>query len=156
MSSRLEEYIKVWRHTGWRGGKNGAETSQLWSSSWFGGWSLGKKITEDFKMLMQVIADKKKEELEAQTGAENRITMTVQLASYISQNRQQLSKVCVQAQSRQVGGSGRSNRRPGGERGQSGWSRIGRKRDKQGKVQPGRDGGLGEQGISSCEILKVI
>ena len=58
------------------------------------------EISEDFKMLMQVITDKKKEELEAQTGVENRKSVTVQLASYTSQNRQQLSRVCVQAQSR--------------------------------------------------------
>ena len=62
-----------------------------------GAWG---EISEDFKMLMQVIADKKQEELEAQTGIDNRRTMTVQLATFISQNRQQLSRVCVQAQSR--------------------------------------------------------
>ena len=58
------------------------------------------EISEDFKMLMQVITDKKKEELEAQTGVENRRTVTAQLASYTSQNRQQLSRICVQSQSR--------------------------------------------------------
>ena len=47
-----------------------------------------------------MIADKNKGEIEAQTGFENRTTMTVQLTSYISQNWQQLSKVCVQAQAR--------------------------------------------------------
>ena len=62
-----------------------------------GAWG---EISEDFKMLMQVIADKKKEELEAQTGVEDRRTMTAQLATYISQNRQQLSRVCVQSQAR--------------------------------------------------------
>ena len=62
-----------------------------------GAWG---EISEDFKMLLQVIADRKKEELEAQTGVENRRTVTAQLASYISQNRQQLSRVCVQSQSR--------------------------------------------------------
>ena len=51
-------------------------------------------------MLMQVIANKKKEELEAQTGVENRRTVTAQPASCISQNWQQLSMVCVQSQSR--------------------------------------------------------
>ena len=62
-----------------------------------GAWG---EISEDFKMLMQVITDKKKEELEAQTGVENRRTVTVQLSSYTSQNWQQLSRVCVQSQSR--------------------------------------------------------
>ena len=64
-----------------------------------GAWG---EISEDFKMLMQVIADKKKEELEAQTGVEDRRTMTAQLATYISQNRQQLSRVCVQSQARLI------------------------------------------------------
>ena len=59
-----------------------------------GAWG---EISEDFKMLMQVIADKKKAELEAQTGVEDRITMTAQLATHISQNSQQFSRVCVQS-----------------------------------------------------------
>ena len=62
-----------------------------------GGWG---ELSEDFKMLMQVMVDRKKQELEAQTGIENRRSVTAQLASYTSQNRQQLSRVCVQAQSR--------------------------------------------------------
>jgi hypothetical protein len=40
------------------------------------------EISDDLKMLMQIITDKKKEELEAQTGVENRSTVTAQLASY--------------------------------------------------------------------------
>jgi hypothetical protein len=64
-----------------------------------GAWG---EISEDFKMLMQVISDKKKEELEAQTGVDNRRTMTAQLATFISQNRQQLSRVCVQSQARLI------------------------------------------------------
>ena len=64
-----------------------------------GAWG---EISEDFKMLMQVIADKKKEELEAQTGVEDRRSMTAKLATYISQNRQQLSRVCVQSQARLI------------------------------------------------------
>jgi hypothetical protein len=64
-----------------------------------GAWG---EISEDFKMLMQVIADKKKEELEAQTGVEDRRTMTAKLAIYISQNRQQLSRACVQSQARLI------------------------------------------------------
>ena len=51
---------------------------------------------------MQVIADKKKEELEAQTGVEDRRTMTAKLVTYISQNRQQLSRVCVQSKARLI------------------------------------------------------
>ena len=46
------------------------------------------------------MADKKKQELEAQTGVEHRQSVTAQLASYVSLNRQQLSRVCIQAQSR--------------------------------------------------------
>ena len=42
----------------------------------------------------------KKQELEAQTGIENRKSVTAQLASFTSQNWQQLSRICVQAQSR--------------------------------------------------------
>ena len=62
-----------------------------------GGWG---ELSEDFKLLLQVMADKKKQELEAQTGVENRKSVTAQLASYVSQNRQQLSRICVQSQSR--------------------------------------------------------
>jgi hypothetical protein len=61
------------------------------------GWG---ELSEDFKFLLQVMADKIKQELEAQTGVEHRQSVTAQLASYVSLNRQQLSRVCVQAQSR--------------------------------------------------------
>ena len=64
-----------------------------------GAWG---EISEDFKWLMQVISDKKKEELEAHTGVEDKRTMTAKLATYISQNRQQLSRVCVQSQARLI------------------------------------------------------
>ena len=81
-----------------------------------GGWG---ELSEDFKMLMQVMVDRKKQELEAQTGIENRRSVTAQLASYTSQNRQQLSRVCVQSQSRLLldrleglgGGTGEAARR---------------------------------------------
>ena len=62
-----------------------------------GGWG---ELSDDFKFLLQVMAEKKKQELEAQTGVEHRQLVTAQLASYVSLNRQQLSRVCVQAQSR--------------------------------------------------------
>ena len=58
------------------------------------------ELGEIYQNISKVIADKNKGEIEAQTGFENRTTMTVQLTSYISQNWQQLSKVCVQAQAR--------------------------------------------------------
>ena len=81
-----------------------------------GGWG---ELSEDFKMLLQVIADKKKQELEAQTGGDNRKSVTAQLASYVSQNRQQLSRISVQSQSRLLldrleglgGGTGEAARR---------------------------------------------
>ena len=81
-----------------------------------GGWG---ELSEDFKMLMQVMADRKKQELEAQTGLENRRSVTAQLATYVSQNRQQLSRICVQSQSRLLldrlerlgGGTGEAARR---------------------------------------------
>ena len=60
------------------------------------------EISEDFKLLMDVMSNQKKQELEAQTGIENRRSVTAQLASYTSQNRQQLSRICVQAQARLV------------------------------------------------------
>ena len=53
-------------------------------------------------MLMQVISYKKKEELEAQTGVDNIQTMTAQLATFIYQNRQQLSRVCMYFQARLI------------------------------------------------------
>ena len=61
-----------------------------------GGWG---EISEDFKELMQVMADNKLQELEAQTGGENRKSASAQLASYVSCIRQQLSQICVQSQS---------------------------------------------------------
>ena len=61
-----------------------------------GGWG---ELSEDFKMLLQVIADRKKQELEAQTGGDNRRSVTAQLASYVSQNPQQLSRIRVHCQS---------------------------------------------------------
>ena len=64
-----------------------------------GAWG---EISEDFKKLMQVMADKKQEELQAQTGGEIRKSVTAQLATYVSQNRQQLSRICVQSQARLV------------------------------------------------------
>ena len=60
----------------------------------------GGELYEEFKMLMQVMVDRKKQELETQIGIENRRSVTAQLASNTSQNQQQLSTVCVQAQSR--------------------------------------------------------
>ena len=81
-----------------------------------GAWG---EISEDFKMLMYVMSNRKKQELEAQTGVENRRSVTAQLASYTSQNRQQLSLICVQAQARLLldrlaglgGGAGEASRR---------------------------------------------
>ena len=64
-----------------------------------GAWG---EISEDFKSLMEVMGDKKKEDLEAETGVEGRKSVTAQLASYVSHSRQQLSRICVQAQSRLV------------------------------------------------------
>ena len=61
-----------------------------------GGWA---ELSVNFKMLMQVMVEKKKQELEAQTGMENRKSVTAHLASFTSQNLQQLSRMCVQAQS---------------------------------------------------------
>ena len=77
------------------------------------------EISEDFKLLMDVMSNQKKQELEAQTGVENRRSVTAQLASYTSQNRQQLSLICVQAQARLLldrlaglgGGAGEAARR---------------------------------------------
>ena len=99
-----------------------------------GAWG---EISEDFKMLLQVMADKKQEELEAQTGGEFRKSVTSQLAIYVSQNRQQLSKICVQSQARLVldrleglgGGTGEAARR----RGRTAW--LERKWDKERQAQ---------------------
>ena len=49
------------------------------------------EISEDFKSLMEAVGDKKMEELEAKTGGEGKRSVSAQLASYISHNRQQLS-----------------------------------------------------------------
>ena len=70
---------------------------------------------------MEVMGDKKKEELEAQTGGEGRKSVSAQLARYVSNSRQQLSRICVQSQSRLVldrlkglgGGTGEAARRRG-------------------------------------------
>ena len=43
-----------------------------------GGWG---QLLEDFKMLMQVMVDRKRQELEAPTGIENKRSVTAQLAS---------------------------------------------------------------------------
>ena len=83
-----------------------------------GAWG---EINEDFKMLLQVMADRKQQEIEAQTGGEYRKSVTSQLATYVSQNRQQLSRICVQSQARLVldrleglgGGTGEAARRRG-------------------------------------------
>ena len=39
------------------------------------------EISEDFKMLLQVMADRDQEELQAQTGGEYRKSVTLQLAT---------------------------------------------------------------------------
>ena len=62
-----------------------------------GAWG---EISEDFKSLMEVMGDKKTEDLEAETGVEGRKSVTAQLASYVSHSRQQISWICVQAQSK--------------------------------------------------------
>ena len=45
-----------------------------------GAWG---EISEDFKSLMEVMGEKKKEELDAETGVEGRKSVSAQLASYI-------------------------------------------------------------------------
>ena len=70
---------------------------------------------------MEVMGDKKKEQLKAETGEKGRKSVTAQLAGYVSHLRQQLSRICVQAQSRLVldrleglgGGTGEAARRRG-------------------------------------------
>ena len=57
-------------------------------------------MSEDFKILMRQTVDKKKLDLETQTVMENRKSVTAQLASFTCPNRQQLSGICVQEQSR--------------------------------------------------------
>ena len=49
------------------------------------------EISEDFKLLMDVMSNQKKQELEAQTVVENRRSVTAQLARFTSQIWQQLS-----------------------------------------------------------------
>ena len=106
-----------------------------------GAWG---EINEDFKMLLQVMADKKQEELEAQTGGEFRKSVTSQLAIYVSQNRQQLSKICVQAQARLVldrleglgGGTGEAARR----RGRTAWLERKWELERQAQVLAARQG----------------
>ena len=61
-------YGNAQKRTNW---KNGAETLELWKSSWTSGRLVGE-ISEDFKSLMEVMGDKKMEELEAQSGRESR------------------------------------------------------------------------------------
>ena len=99
-----------------------------------GAWG---EISEDFKSLMEVMGDKKKEDLEAETGVEGRKSVTAQLASYVSHSRQQLLRICVQAQSRLVldrlevlgGGTGEAARR----RGRTSW--LERKWEKERQAQ---------------------
>ena len=59
------------------------------------------EISEDFKSLMEDMAERKREDLEAHIGFKNRRLVSAQLASYISHNRQ-LSLICDQSQSRLV------------------------------------------------------
>ena len=79
------------------------------------------------------MADRKLEELEAQTGGENRKSVSAQLASYISHNRQQLSQICVKSQARLVldrleGLGGGTGGLPAGEDALPGWRGSGRRR----------------------------
>ena len=46
------------------------------------------------------MVDKKRQEVETQREIKNQKPVTAQLGSYTSPNRQQLSRICVQAQSR--------------------------------------------------------
>ena len=86
---------------------------------------------------MEVMGDKKKEDLEAETGVEGRKSVTAQFASYISHSRPQLLQICVQAKSRLVldrleglrGGTGEAARR----RGRTSW--LERKWDKEQQAQ---------------------
>ena len=104
-------------------------------------WS---EILEDFKSLMEVMGEKKKEELEAETGVEGRQSVSAQLASYISHSRQQLSRICVQAQSRLVldrleglgGGTGEAARR----RGRTSWLERKWEKERQAQLIAARQG----------------
>ena len=106
-----------------------------------GAWG---EISEDFKTLLQVMADRKQEELQAQTGGEFRKSVTAQLASYVSQNRQQLSRICVQSQARLVldrleglgGGTGEAARR----RGRTVWLERRWEKERQAQVIAARQG----------------
>ena len=103
-------------------------------------------------MLMDVMSNQKKQELEAQTRVENRRSVTAQLASYTSQNRQQLSCVFVQAQKRLVLDRLASL---GGGGGQTGWSTSGPRRDRLRRLQQGKAGGSGEQEISKFDLIYI-
>ena len=95
-----------------------------------GAWG---EISEDFNCLMDVMGEKKIEEFEAQTGRHVRKSVTAQLASYISHNRQQLSQICVKSQARLVldrleGLGGGTGGLPAGEDALPGWRGNGRRR----------------------------
>ena len=106
-----------------------------------GAWG---EISEDFKSLMEVMAERKREDLEAQIGFENRKSVSAQLASYISHNRQQLSLICVQSQSRLVldrleglgGGTGEAARR----RGRTAWRERKWEKERQAQLIAARQG----------------
>ena len=106
-----------------------------------GAW---EEISEDFRMLLKVMADKKQEELQAQTGGEIRKSVTLQLANYVSQNRQQLSRICVQSLARLVldrleglgGGTGEAARR----RGSTAWLERRWEKEPQAQVIAARQG----------------
>ena len=83
--------------------------------------------------------------------------MTAQLASYISQNRQQLSRICVQAQSRlvldRVEGLGRGTGEAARRRGHTSW--LERKWEKERQAQliaTSKAGGSEELETSDFEI----
>ena len=106
-----------------------------------GGWG---KISEDFKELLQVMADRKLEELEAQTGGENRKSVSAQLASYVSHNRQQLSQICVQSQSRlildRLEGLGAGSREAARRRGRTSWLEKKWEKERQAQLIAARQG----------------
>ena len=72
-------------------------------------------------MCLILDADRKQQDIEAHTEGENRKSVTSQLATYLSQNRQQLSRICEQSQARLLldrleglgGGTGEAARRRG-------------------------------------------
>ena len=106
-----------------------------------GAWG---EISEDFKQLLQVMADKKMEELEAQTGGGSRKSVSAQLASYVSHNRQQLSRICVQSQSRLVldrlEGLGGGTREAARRRGQTAWLEKKWEQERQAQMLAARQG----------------